>query len=163
VHADVDESNALIACFNSNELKKKDGAWHGLPDGKPTSGTTIADLARDGMLTSDRGEVGPFDGTRKMARANSAWRCRRCQCSESKIVGEWTTHRTAVTSRSELAHQAKSSSDLFERCRAREAKSLTIDSGSHRTCARKPAWKSSSKKAITFAVADHIAPGQHLG
>jgi hypothetical protein len=49
------QRNALIACFNANELKKKDGAWHGLPDGKPTSGTTIADLARDGMLTSDRG------------------------------------------------------------------------------------------------------------
>jgi hypothetical protein len=47
--------NALIACFNANELRKKDGAWHGLPGGKPTSGVTVADLARDGMLTSDRG------------------------------------------------------------------------------------------------------------
>jgi hypothetical protein len=43
--------NALVACFNSNGLHKKDGAWHGLPDGKPVSGVTVADLARDGMLT----------------------------------------------------------------------------------------------------------------
>jgi hypothetical protein len=43
--------SALIACFNAGELTKKNGAWHGLPDGKPTSGVTIADLARDGMLT----------------------------------------------------------------------------------------------------------------
>ena len=43
--------NALVACFKANELRKKDGAWHGSPDGKPVSGMTIADLARDGMLT----------------------------------------------------------------------------------------------------------------
>jgi hypothetical protein len=43
--------NALIACFNAGELTKKNGAWHGLPDGQPTSGVTVADLARDGMLT----------------------------------------------------------------------------------------------------------------
>jgi hypothetical protein len=43
--------NALIACFNASGLTKKDGAWHGLPDNKPTSGVTVADLARDGMLT----------------------------------------------------------------------------------------------------------------
>src|ERR1017187_7799124 len=43
--------NALVACFKANELHKKDGAWHGSPDGKPVSGVTIADLARDGMLT----------------------------------------------------------------------------------------------------------------
>jgi hypothetical protein len=43
--------NALVACFNGNGLRKKDGAWHGLPDGKPISGVTVADLARDGMLT----------------------------------------------------------------------------------------------------------------
>jgi len=43
--------NALIACFNASALNKKDGAWHGLPDGKRTSGITVADLARDGMLT----------------------------------------------------------------------------------------------------------------
>jgi hypothetical protein len=43
--------NALVACFNANGLHKKDGAWHGPPDGKPVSGVTVADLARDGMLT----------------------------------------------------------------------------------------------------------------
>jgi hypothetical protein len=43
--------NALVACFNSDGLHKKDGAWHGAPGGKPISGSTTADLARDGMLT----------------------------------------------------------------------------------------------------------------
>src|SRR5271166_3556149 len=42
---------ALVACFNAGELIKKDGAWHGAPDGKRVSGITTADLARDGMLT----------------------------------------------------------------------------------------------------------------
>jgi hypothetical protein len=43
--------NALIACFNAGGLHKKDGAWHGLPNTKPSFGVTVADLARDGMLT----------------------------------------------------------------------------------------------------------------
>jgi hypothetical protein len=43
--------NALVACFNGSGLRKKDGAWHGPADGKPVSGVTVADLARDGMLT----------------------------------------------------------------------------------------------------------------
>ena len=43
--------NALVACFNAGGLHKKDGAWHGPPGGKPVSGMTTADLARDGMLT----------------------------------------------------------------------------------------------------------------
>src|SRR5262249_13206630 len=43
--------NALLACFNAGRLHKKDGAWHGPPGGKPVSGMTTADLARDGMLT----------------------------------------------------------------------------------------------------------------
>ncbi len=43
--------NALVTCFNASGLHKKDGAWHGAPDGKPISGVTVADLARDGMLT----------------------------------------------------------------------------------------------------------------
>jgi hypothetical protein len=43
--------NALLACFTASALQKKDGAWHGVPDGKPVSGVTVADLARDGMLT----------------------------------------------------------------------------------------------------------------
>jgi hypothetical protein len=43
--------NALVACFNAGELHKKGGAWHGPPGGKPVSGITTADVARDGMLT----------------------------------------------------------------------------------------------------------------
>ncbi len=43
--------NALVACFNAGALHKKDGAWHGPPGGKPVSGMTTADLARDGLLT----------------------------------------------------------------------------------------------------------------
>ncbi|HEY6258374.1 MAG TPA: hypothetical protein VIY51_21535 [Xanthobacteraceae bacterium] len=43
--------HALVACFNASGLYKKSGAWHGVPDGKPISGVTVADLARDGMLT----------------------------------------------------------------------------------------------------------------
>ena len=43
--------NALVACLNAGGLHKKDGAWHGPPGGKPVSGITTADLARDGMLT----------------------------------------------------------------------------------------------------------------
>jgi hypothetical protein len=43
--------NALLSCFNAGGLRKKSGAWHGPTDGKPVSGVTVADLARDGMLT----------------------------------------------------------------------------------------------------------------
>ena len=43
--------SALVACFKAGGLNKKDGAWHGAPGGKPVSGITTADLARDGMLT----------------------------------------------------------------------------------------------------------------
>jgi hypothetical protein len=42
---------ALLTCFNADGLHKKDGAWHGSAGGKPVSGVTVADLARDGMLT----------------------------------------------------------------------------------------------------------------
>jgi hypothetical protein len=43
--------SALVACFHASGLYKKGGAWHGPPDRKPVSGVTVADLARDGMLT----------------------------------------------------------------------------------------------------------------
>jgi len=43
--------HALVSCFNAGGLNKKDGAWHGPQGGKPISGITTADLARDGMLT----------------------------------------------------------------------------------------------------------------
>ena len=45
------QRNALIACINAGGLYKKAGAWHGPFGGKPLSGVTIANLARDGMLT----------------------------------------------------------------------------------------------------------------
>jgi hypothetical protein len=43
--------NALVACLNTGGLYRKAGAWHGSCGGKPLSGVTIADLARDGLLT----------------------------------------------------------------------------------------------------------------
>ena len=45
------QRNALIACINAGGLYKQAGAWHGPFGGKPLSGVTIANLARDGMLT----------------------------------------------------------------------------------------------------------------
>jgi hypothetical protein len=47
----VAKRNALVACIKAGGLYKKAGAWHGPCDGRPLSGITIADLARDGMLT----------------------------------------------------------------------------------------------------------------
>ena len=43
--------NALVACLNTGGLYRKAGAWHGSCVAKPLSGVTIADLARDGLLT----------------------------------------------------------------------------------------------------------------
>lgn len=43
--------HALVACLNASGLTKKNGAWHGVPDARPVSGVTVADLARDGLLT----------------------------------------------------------------------------------------------------------------
>ena len=40
----------LIECFNNNGLHKQKGFWRGSPVGKPVSGSTVADLSRDGML-----------------------------------------------------------------------------------------------------------------
>ena len=45
------QRNALVACINAGGLYKKAGAWHGPFGGKPLSGATIANLARDGMMT----------------------------------------------------------------------------------------------------------------
>ena len=42
---------ALIACLNAGELSRKKGAWHGGADGKPVCGVTVADLARDGLMS----------------------------------------------------------------------------------------------------------------
>jgi hypothetical protein len=41
---------ALIESFNNNGLHKQKGCWHGSSDSKPISGSTVADLRRDGML-----------------------------------------------------------------------------------------------------------------
>ena len=45
------QRNALAACINAAGLYKQAGAWHGPFGGKPLAGVTIANLARDGMLT----------------------------------------------------------------------------------------------------------------
>ena len=45
------KKHALVSCFNAGGLSKKDGAWHGQRGDKPISGSTTADLARDGLLT----------------------------------------------------------------------------------------------------------------
>src|SRR5262249_38953378 len=42
---------ARVARCTAGGLHKREGAWHGPQDGKPVSGLTTADLARDGMLT----------------------------------------------------------------------------------------------------------------
>jgi hypothetical protein len=77
--------NALVACFNAGGLHKKDGAWHGPPGGKPVSGMTIADLARDGMLTVNTNHR--IGSARLTARGN--WFVRTLLCDG-----------TAATSRS---------------------------------------------------------------
>ncbi len=43
--------HALTTCFHAGALTKRKGAWHGGPDSKPVSGVTVADLARDGLLS----------------------------------------------------------------------------------------------------------------
>ena len=45
------QRNALVAYINAGGLYKQAGAWHGPFGGKPLAGVTIANLARDGMLT----------------------------------------------------------------------------------------------------------------
>ena len=47
----IAKRTALLACINAGGLYRKAGAWHGPCGGKPLCGGTIADLARDGMLT----------------------------------------------------------------------------------------------------------------
>src|SRR5262245_46155320 len=69
--------NALAACFNADGLHKKDGSWHGLPGGKPVSGMTTADLARDGMLTVTTNHR--FGSARLTKRGNWFARTLLCQ------------------------------------------------------------------------------------
>jgi hypothetical protein len=42
---------ALLTCLHAGGLRKMAGAWHGAENAKSVSGITVADLARDGMLT----------------------------------------------------------------------------------------------------------------
>ena len=76
--------NALLACFNAGRLHKKDGAWHGLPGGKPVSGMTTADLARDGMLTVTTNHR--FGSARLTERGN--WFARTLLCQGTTASSE---------------------------------------------------------------------------
>jgi hypothetical protein len=76
--------NALVACFNAGGLHKKDGAWHGLPDCKPVSGMTTADLARDGMLTVTTNHR--FGSAQLTERGN--WFARTLLCQRTIVNSE---------------------------------------------------------------------------
>ena len=92
---------ALVACFNAGGLHKKDGAWHGPPGGKPVSGMTTADLARDGMLTVATNHQ--FGSARLTERGN--WFARTLLClgttakSESVRFGSCFARAHAVIER----------------------------------------------------------------
>jgi hypothetical protein len=43
------KQNALLICLTSNGLEKRAGRWGGVSE-VPISGTTVADLGRDGLL-----------------------------------------------------------------------------------------------------------------
>ena len=45
------ERTALIECRNHGQLQKQNGFWRGSSDGKRITGTTVANLGRDGLLT----------------------------------------------------------------------------------------------------------------
>jgi hypothetical protein len=42
---------ALIECCNTGGLYKQNGFWHGSSAGKIISGNTVANLARDGLMS----------------------------------------------------------------------------------------------------------------
>src|SRR5215472_15935418 len=95
--------NALVACFNAGGLHKRDGAWHGPPDGKPVSGITTADLARDGMLrvtTNHR-----FGSARLTERGN--WFARTLLCQGTTANSE--SVRFTRTRLSDIVHPVSSS------------------------------------------------------
>jgi hypothetical protein len=48
---------AVIECFNNNGLHKRRGYWWGTPEGKHISGVTVADLARDGVVSVINGSA----------------------------------------------------------------------------------------------------------
>src|ERR1700745_1348678 len=76
--------NALVACFNAGGLHKTDGAWHGPQEGKPVSGMTTADLARDGMLTVTTNHQ--FGSARLTERGN--WFARTLLCQRTTANSE---------------------------------------------------------------------------
>ena len=45
------QRTAVMECFNNNGLYKRKGCWWGAPDGRHISGVTVADLARDGLIS----------------------------------------------------------------------------------------------------------------
>jgi hypothetical protein len=48
---------AVIECFNNNGVHKRDGWWHGRPEGNRIAGTTVADLVRDRLLSRQGGSA----------------------------------------------------------------------------------------------------------
>jgi hypothetical protein len=68
--------NALVACFNAGGLHKKGG--------KPVSGMTTADLARDGMLTVTTNHQ--FGSARLTERGN--WFARTLLCQRTTANSE---------------------------------------------------------------------------
>ena len=88
------QRNALVACINAGGLYKQAGAWHGPFGGKPLSGATIADLARDGMLTVTTNHL--LGSAQLTARGN--WYAR------TLIHHAETAIRESLLSESELAY-----------------------------------------------------------
>src|SRR5262245_38224537 len=96
---------ALVACFNAGGLNKKDGAWHGALGGKPISGITTADLAREGM----RILVQPGDRS-GLRRRQHSWRRRLPECGKiatSKIRGTPQTVWLPKSSAPVLQHPSR--------------------------------------------------------
>src|SRR5215471_2002344 len=73
--------NALVACFNAGGLHKKDGAWHGLPGGKPVSGMTTADRARWNVDGDHKSSIwfSTTDGARELVCADVALSGNHCE------------------------------------------------------------------------------------
>jgi hypothetical protein len=87
--------HALVSCFNAGGLRKKDRSWHGPQGGKPISGITTADLARDGMLTLT---VQHRDGSARLTERGNLVRA-------DSIVGQYTFIKNRVIDLSKAAVQ----------------------------------------------------------
>ena len=79
--------NALIACFNADGLHKKNGAWHGLPGGKPVSGMTTADLARWNVDGDHKSSIwfSTTDGARELVCAYVALSEKHCELRKRRL------------------------------------------------------------------------------